>query len=838
MRGGCALVSSNATADRLEWHSQAGARARVRVVVYRNPRPLEFDFDFDFDFDSRLGFRLRLQTNRSVYGDDLPYFLGVPIDGPSYHYQSEYTSQEEQLSEAMLKYFTNFAKTGNPYSSTSSEFGYNGYNVNRLSNTRWPPYNLDKQSYMYFGATTQIRHHYRQESDSFWNREMPRSMKQSSEESASPSAMDDVNDVVENDDTRSPPVYGLPPGPAADAAGHADNNFLNGVVGWPPDAAAARDELASAPPSAATPVPAASFSSLTATALVVAALLFLLANVLAFAFMFYQRGKLRVRENLFRNRFRCKTVSVPDLFDETEGGDIYAAAATAATAAVNKTKKRAGGGSWSKRRPAGGSGGVDSLGGRVASVKPEAMSGKRMRRWPLSRQCSGSTITVDAHSKVRDWIVTATPRFARKCVAKKKADAATAAAAATAITADHEAGAIEMRTIERRPQPPSAATGGAATAVPSSLLSSSSSSSPPHKISVAIDATPATRTNVDTVLATELPVAATAISKECRGPPFVWRGRAVGGGGGDYDGGFGDREWRNAVGTHKSSAHIRLKTPQFLLETTTSPSSVWHSHSRSDPSPVDTRPTADALYSRVDKSQKKRLESFAGSCHSDGEEKPEREREREMATSCSRHYEEINVTSRPDTDADADHAATPSPQQTLRNLVRRNFPKVLPDMALVEQKRAYRSSLPAGGADDRYVKISAARGVRVPPAPPPRITSTLGRRQPPGPASAAVAAAAEDEDGDGSQLSRITVRLQHQQQQQQNKNVEPPVAEEWAADLIQTESCHPSRPPPPPLPVSLFSSPGAHPAATAGRQIAQKKSKEVRSVTTSTTGIS
>lgn len=50
--------------------------------------------------------------NRSVYGDDLAYFLGVPIDGPSFHYQSEYTPQEEQLSEAILKYFTNFAKTG------------------------------------------------------------------------------------------------------------------------------------------------------------------------------------------------------------------------------------------------------------------------------------------------------------------------------------------------------------------------------------------------------------------------------------------------------------------------------------------------------------------------------------------------------------------------------------------------------------------------------------------------------------------------------------------------------------------------------------------------------
>lgn len=59
------------------------------------------------EYDSSL-----LQINRSIYGDDLPYALGIPMDGPSNHYTSDYTIQEEQLSETVLRYFTNFAKSG------------------------------------------------------------------------------------------------------------------------------------------------------------------------------------------------------------------------------------------------------------------------------------------------------------------------------------------------------------------------------------------------------------------------------------------------------------------------------------------------------------------------------------------------------------------------------------------------------------------------------------------------------------------------------------------------------------------------------------------------------
>lgn len=308
------------------------------------------------------------------------------------------------------------------------------------------------------------------------------------------------------------------------------------------------------------------------------------------------------------------------------------------------------------------------------------------------------------------------------------------------------------------------------------------------------------------------------------------------GGGDDDNGGGGDSESRNAACTHKSSAHIRLKTPQFLLET--SPP-IWHSHSRSDPSPVDVRPAAadDALYSRVDKSRKRRLKSFAGSDGSDSESVGEVEGEGcGLVTSSSRHYEEINVTSRPDADG---VRVPPSAQQTLRNLVRRNFPKVLPDLARVQQKRVYRLSLPAVGAAkvadgcaECYANVSGGRSGRLPPAPPPRITSTLGRRPTPHPAETAAAA---NNGGDDTQLSRIIVRLK--------KSDQPRAAEETGPDIVQTESCCPPRPPPLPLGAvftarTVAPSNAAAAASAAVEESWRKTTKEVRSVTTSTTGIS
>jgi len=49
--------------------------------------------------------------------------------------------------------------------------------------------------------------------------------------------------------------------------------------------------------------------------------------------------------------------------------------------------------------------GYDSV--ALASVKPEAIGGKRLGKWAeISRQRSSSTITMDPHTRVKEWINT------------------------------------------------------------------------------------------------------------------------------------------------------------------------------------------------------------------------------------------------------------------------------------------------------------------------------------------------------------------------------------------------------------------------------------------------
>ena len=48
----------------------------------------------------------------AVHGDDLPYVFGAPlVDGIGY-FPKKYTAEEKRLSASMMRYWTNFAKTG------------------------------------------------------------------------------------------------------------------------------------------------------------------------------------------------------------------------------------------------------------------------------------------------------------------------------------------------------------------------------------------------------------------------------------------------------------------------------------------------------------------------------------------------------------------------------------------------------------------------------------------------------------------------------------------------------------------------------------------------------
>lgn len=132
-------------------------------------------------------------------------------------------------------------------------------------------------------------------------------------------------------------------------------------------------------------------SSVVVPLIIIIGILFLLVNICAFGGIYYQRDKLRVRERLFNNRFRCDGANTSRTFDDDDENDVYMKRVEESEIPnVHEFQK---------------SQGYDSV--AVASVKPEAIGGKRLGKWAeISRQRSSSTLTMDPHTRVKEWINT------------------------------------------------------------------------------------------------------------------------------------------------------------------------------------------------------------------------------------------------------------------------------------------------------------------------------------------------------------------------------------------------------------------------------------------------
>ena len=52
------------------------------------------------------------QVFGSLHGEELAYGLGMPLTGGTNHLKQNYTFQEQVLSEVMMHYWGNFARTG------------------------------------------------------------------------------------------------------------------------------------------------------------------------------------------------------------------------------------------------------------------------------------------------------------------------------------------------------------------------------------------------------------------------------------------------------------------------------------------------------------------------------------------------------------------------------------------------------------------------------------------------------------------------------------------------------------------------------------------------------
>ncbi|XP_055904543.1 uncharacterized protein LOC129940280 [Eupeodes corollae] len=136
-----------------------------------NPR----NYMYVFGHNSAAGPHSNLP--HSITGEELAFVFGAPL-APAGPFHNKYNAQEKLLSEAVMSYWTNFAKTGNPKAPWKGTF----INLHALEWDRydldWPEFNKRNQCYINIGIPPSIGYKYRYEYMNYWNKELPNELNQ------------------------------------------------------------------------------------------------------------------------------------------------------------------------------------------------------------------------------------------------------------------------------------------------------------------------------------------------------------------------------------------------------------------------------------------------------------------------------------------------------------------------------------------------------------------------------------------------------------------------------------------------------------------------------------
>lgn len=129
-------------------------------------------FFYVFDYQTKDGdYPQRMVT---VHGEDLPYVFGAPlVDGFS-HFPSNYTKSEVALSEALMVFWSNFARTGNPNEHHRQDSVLIASKErNRFRSIVWEEYDPVHQKYLEISIKPRMKNHFRAHQLSIWLRLIP-----------------------------------------------------------------------------------------------------------------------------------------------------------------------------------------------------------------------------------------------------------------------------------------------------------------------------------------------------------------------------------------------------------------------------------------------------------------------------------------------------------------------------------------------------------------------------------------------------------------------------------------------------------------------------------------
>ncbi|KAF4521498.1 hypothetical protein B566_EDAN001798 [Ephemera danica] len=106
-----------------------------------------------------------------VHGEELPYVFGAPLVGSLAHFPRNYTRAEQALAEAVIIYWSNFARTGNPNEPVEPDapsLHAGRSERNRFKDMEWPAYEAVHKAYLILDTKPRLKNHYRAHRLSFW----------------------------------------------------------------------------------------------------------------------------------------------------------------------------------------------------------------------------------------------------------------------------------------------------------------------------------------------------------------------------------------------------------------------------------------------------------------------------------------------------------------------------------------------------------------------------------------------------------------------------------------------------------------------------------------------
>ncbi|XP_022240829.1 neuroligin-4, X-linked-like isoform X1 [Limulus polyphemus] len=250
-----------------------------------------------------------------IHGEDLPYAFGVPLVGSLAHFQQNFSRSEMSLAEAVLAYWTTFAKTGDPNVPLHEDLEIMS---SRFERVEWPTFNNVHQKYLSLGTKPKVRDHYRAHQLSFWNNLIPKIHRSGTGEYphhsflGNPHSRDGVlaSDLVPTKADEN--VYSIE---VSTVPTTLNLNVLFETSSEPSNTSPAETTPGVFPNHSADTAQPSSEQSTYSTALSVTIAVgcsLLILNVLIFTGMFYQKDKNRLEAKLQKNNHKMKIAQEND----------------------------------------------------------------------------------------------------------------------------------------------------------------------------------------------------------------------------------------------------------------------------------------------------------------------------------------------------------------------------------------------------------------------------------------------------------------------------------------------------------------------------------------------